>query len=138
VIKQEDYIEKCRRLIEEKLAWGSSEHWQNQDYEQLSERIFEVTNTTLSISTLKRVWGKVQYKSTPNLSTLNALAQFAGYENWRSFVSENVQPPTMPVKNETAIESIPSKHVVSFKGSKVFWMGSMAVFLTLIVLWAFR
>jgi hypothetical protein len=138
VIKQEDYIEKCRRLIEEKLAWGSSEHWQNQDYEQLSERIFEVTNTTLSISTLKRVWGKVQYKSTPNLSTLNALAQFAGYENWRSFVSENVQPPGTPAQKEIQSESIPSRHVVSSKGSKVFWIGSMAVFLTLLLLWAFR
>jgi hypothetical protein len=135
---QEVYIEKCRRLIEEKLAWDSSAYWQNQDYERLSEQIFEATNTTLSISTLKRVWGKVQYNSTPNLSTLNALAQFAGYENWRSFVSENVQTPVTPAQKETASESIPSRHVGSSKGSKIFWIGSMAVFLTLLVLWAFR
>jgi hypothetical protein len=138
MLNQENYIEKCRRLIEEKLAWGSSEYWQNQDYERLSEQIFEVTNITLSISTLKRVWGKVQYKSTPNLSTLNALAQFAGYENWRSFVSENVQPPGTPAQKEIASESIPSKQVVSFKWSKAFWIGSIAVFLSLMVLWAFQ
>lgn len=49
------YIEKCRELIEERLAWGSSEHWQNQDFENLSQKIFEVTEVSLSSSTLKRI-----------------------------------------------------------------------------------
>ena len=78
-------LKKCRELIEEKLAWGSSERWQNQDFETLSERIFEATHTRLSNSTLKRIWGKIPYDSTPNLATLNALAQFIGHENWRAF-----------------------------------------------------
>jgi hypothetical protein len=138
MLNQEDCIEKCRWLIEEKLAWGSSEYWQNQDYERLSERIFEVTNTTLSISTLKRIWGKVQYNSTPNLTTLNALAQFTGYENWRSFVSENVQTAFNIADKEIASEAVPLKKVVPFKWSKVFWIGSIAVFLSLMALWAFH
>jgi hypothetical protein len=78
-------LKKCRELIEEKLTWGSSTRWQNQDFETLSERIFESTHTRLSTSTLKRLWGKIPYDSTPNLATLNALAQFIGHENWRAF-----------------------------------------------------
>ena len=33
----------------------------------------------------KRVWGKVNYNSAPSISTLNTLAQFAGFQNWRDF-----------------------------------------------------
>ncbi|HYG01154.1 MAG TPA: hypothetical protein VD927_01860 [Chryseosolibacter sp.] len=80
-------LEKCRLLIEKKLSWGDSECWQNQDFENLSELILSETKVSLSGSTLKRLWGRVQYTSSPNLTTLNALAQFAGYESWRKFVS---------------------------------------------------
>lgn len=84
-------IAKCKELIEKKIAWGKSEKWQNQDYETLSEKIFEETNVMLSASTLKRIWGKVRYESTPNIATLNVLAQFAGFENWRVFSSKNFE-----------------------------------------------
>ncbi|HZH36610.1 MAG TPA: hypothetical protein VEX65_05010 [Flavisolibacter sp.] len=137
MLNQAYHLGQCRRLIEEKLAWGSSEYWQNQDYERLSERIFEITNTTLSVSTLKRVWGKVHYTSSPNLSTLNALAQFAGYENWRSFVSENVQASVAPAP-ETAGEPVPPKPVATRKWSFAFWAVSIALLLGLVVLWAFQ
>lgn len=79
------YLSQCRSLIEEKLGWGKSADWQNQDFENLSERIFEETKVLLSTSTLKRIWGKVRYQSTPNTATLDGLAQFLGYPNWRAF-----------------------------------------------------
>lgn len=89
---EKHYIEKCRLQIEAKVGWGSSAQWQNQDFEALSERIFKETNVTLSVSTLKRIWGKVRYEGSPNLATLNALAQFVGYENWRAFTFNGVPP----------------------------------------------
>ncbi|HZF66020.1 MAG TPA: hypothetical protein VEZ55_16115, partial [Chitinophagaceae bacterium] len=79
------YIQKCTHQIEESLAWGSSENWQNKDYELLSEQILDKKGIALSVSTLKRLWRKVKYDSTPNSSTLNALARFAGFESWRNF-----------------------------------------------------
>ena len=39
----------------------------------------------MSATTLKRVWGKVNYTNAPSISTLNTLNQFAGYTNWRDF-----------------------------------------------------
>ncbi len=80
------YIDKCKLLIEEKLGWGNNSNWQSKDFENLSEQIFVETNTIISASTLKRIWGKVQYKSKPNISTLDALTRFIGYSNWRDFV----------------------------------------------------
>ncbi|SDC66826.1 hypothetical protein [Niabella drilacis] len=92
----QQFLEKCRKLIEEKLGWGSSNQWQNQDFENLGDRIFEVTGVVLSASTLKRIWGKVQYNSKPNLSTLDALARFAGFANWRTFTASVISPQPEP------------------------------------------
>jgi len=87
-VNPSNHIAKCLTLIESKLGWGDSSHWATQDFISLSEKIFEATGTQLSQTTLKRVWGKVQYDSNPTPTTLNTLASFAGYENWRNFVSE--------------------------------------------------
>jgi len=81
----EPLIAICRKLIEEKLQWGESHSWSSEDFETLSELIFEKTQVRLSLTTLKRIWGKVKYESSPNLATLNALAQFVDYGNWREF-----------------------------------------------------
>ncbi|MEO5891451.1 MAG: hypothetical protein ABIQ31_14460 [Ferruginibacter sp.] len=119
------YIEKCCELIEKELGWGESNSWQNQDFEQLGEKIFQKTNGSLSVSTLKRIWGKVKYNSSPNLATLNTLAQFIGYENWRAFTSNGFQ---------TEIQlGVEIKKDKSFK--KAFWI--LGISLLLISLFAF-
>lgn len=91
-IKEESfYLDRCCNLIEQKLAWGSSDAWTNRDFEKLSEDILDTCGVHLSTSTLKRIWGKVKYESTPALNTLNTLAQYLGKENWRVFKqSENI------------------------------------------------
>ena len=80
-------VNQCLREIEGILMWGTSEDWHNEVFNELSERIQEKTNVLLSPTTLKRVWGKVQYNSAPSITTLNVLAQFAGYDNWRHYKS---------------------------------------------------
>ncbi len=82
-------IRQVKKLFEEKTGWGDSEKWSNQDFLQLSELVRERTGVTISHVTLKRVWGKVKYESLPNTHTLNTLAQFLGYENWRDFSVRN-------------------------------------------------
>src|SRR5688500_5592070 len=125
------YIEKCRKLIEEKLAWGSSETWQSSDFESLSERIFEETNSMISSSTLKRIWGKVRYDSKPNMATLNVLAQFLGFQNWRFFTSSGSQVVTEDTKDREV------KHVLKFS---VKWLltGAIIIILSIVFLSLFQ
>ena len=92
-------IEKCKNLIEEKLGWGDSGRWQTADFENLSSRIFEETQEMISSSTLKRIWGKVRYDSNPNMATLNVMARFGGFENWRAFVASVPQQVTREFKS---------------------------------------
>ena len=86
---EQPHIDLLKQRIEAQMAWGDSAHWTHQDFNELSERIWEGTQTKLSASTLKRLWGKVQYRSQPTTNTLNALAQFVGYEHWRDFVGRH-------------------------------------------------
>lgn len=78
-------IQKCLLEIENKLDWGHPNQWHNDVFIELSEKIQEETNILLSPTTLKRIWGRVNYNNAPSISTLNTLAQFAGYINWRDF-----------------------------------------------------
>lgn len=89
-IETEDLLlQKCRTLIEQKLGWGDAAAWATNDYERLSQKIQEVTNVNLSIATLKRIWGKIRYDSKPTITTLNTLAQYLGFENWRAFTQHH-------------------------------------------------
>jgi hypothetical protein len=107
---QEAAIEQCRALIGESLGWGDAASWTNEDFDTLSESIFDKTGVRLSVSTLKRVWGKVKYDSSPNMATLNALARYAGFEGWRaaaaatSAASADGHPPTVnhPAQSQPA------------------------------------
>lgn len=78
-------LQHCISLIEKQLGWGKSEDWKTSDFELLSEKIFAKTAVNLSVSTLRRLWGKVKYESEPQPTTLNALAKFLGFKNFREF-----------------------------------------------------
>jgi hypothetical protein len=83
--KDELLLDKCRKLIEEKLGWEDGARWSTHDFETLGTRIQEATGVSLSIATLKRIWGKIRYDSKPTPTTLNTLARYVGYEDWRDF-----------------------------------------------------
>ncbi len=102
--KDYDLIRKCLLQIEEKLEWGSSSSWHNEVFIELSKLIQDETNVLLSPTTLKRVWGKVNYDSNPSINTLNTLAQFTGYLNWRDF-KNNIE--SKPNKKKTASFPLP-------------------------------
>src|SRR5689334_21914215 len=126
---EKQQIEKCLRLMEEKLGWGSGSAWQNQEFEALSKAIFKETNVSLSVSTLKRLWGKIRYEGTPNIATLNALAQFVGYQNWRTFTANGNTPS--PNGASSAQEKKPLVLSKSVKGILVVAVAGIAAFLFL-------
>ncbi|MDR6567497.1 hypothetical protein [Chitinophaga ginsengisegetis] len=80
-----NYIRKCLELAEARLNRGDASEWTSYDFEKLSAAIEEATGVILSVTTLKRLWGKLKYTNMPATTTLNTLAQFAGYADWREF-----------------------------------------------------
>jgi hypothetical protein len=71
--------------IEAMFEHGPGANWTNQDFSQLSDNIYNTTGKRLSITTLKRIWGRAETKTNPSLTTLNILSEFAQYQGWREF-----------------------------------------------------
>lgn len=59
------------------------------DFDYLSKDIEHRTGKSIGVSTLKRIWGYVNDSHTPRLSTLNVLAQYAGFKDWEAFSNNN-------------------------------------------------
>jgi len=95
-------------LIEEKLAWGNGEEWSNKDFESLSEQIFRDTKKRLSVTTLKRVWGRAELIANPSIATLDILAEFLGYASWREFArtQDNRPSPKPFLRSKKRIKQI--------------------------------
>ncbi|WP_420385696.1 hypothetical protein [Roseivirga sp.] len=85
----EKEIERLRKAIEKKLGWGAADQWHSSMFNELSEQIFKSTNISLSVTTLKRFFGAVNYTGKPSITTLDAIAQFLDFENWRDFKQQN-------------------------------------------------
>ncbi len=85
MLTDEHLLSKVKQKIEARLGWGNSADWTNQDFVNLSSKFSEEFGLSISHITLKRIWGKVKYAGMPQIYTLNALAEFAGFENWRNF-----------------------------------------------------
>ncbi|MBK0377754.1 hypothetical protein [Mucilaginibacter segetis] len=121
------YINTWRKRAEDQLRWGDSENWSDQDFEKLAEMFLDKTGTMLSITTLKRIWGRVKYDSSPNAATLNTLAKFLGYADWRSFKqSMDAEKPqvaadkTSPQKNYVPV-AMAGVVLLAAIGSLIAW-----------------
>ncbi len=102
MVSEINELQRCKVVIEDKLGWGPADGWQTADFENLSELILNQTGVSLSVSTLRRIWGRTEYNHLPSGTTLNTLARFAGAGDWRAFVKqnktvENVENEVQPV-----------------------------------------
>jgi hypothetical protein len=100
---EQEYIGRCKQLIEEKFHFGNGHgELRQRDLEFLADSIEEKSGIKLSLSTLKRLWKK-DYDKTPHPSTLQALVSVLGYNNWQAFKSQEMPAPatdpTPPVRH---------------------------------------
>jgi len=89
-------------LIEAKLGWGKGENWSNRDFEELSEQIFNDTKKRLSVTTLKRIWGRAERIANPSSGTLDILSEYLGHANWREFVNTYDAPLSVETMTKSA------------------------------------
>ncbi len=85
---EQQHIYVCKKQIEEKFSFGNGKGYTQRDLEILSQRIEEITGVNISLSTLKRLW-KNNYKQSPQLATLNALAAVLNFKDWHEFKLSN-------------------------------------------------
>ena len=56
------------------------------EFNELIVSIFNRTGRNISLSTIKRIWGYIDYGSFPSTTTLNILAQYNGYKDWNTYL----------------------------------------------------
>jgi len=78
-------ISRLQADLIKNLDWGTVDKWHSSMFSELSQKVFESTEVQLSPSTLKRFFGIIKYQGTPSITTLDALSQYLGFENWRDF-----------------------------------------------------
>ncbi|MBN8820966.1 MULTISPECIES: hypothetical protein [unclassified Spirosoma] len=130
---------RCKQLIEQKLDWGAVETWTSTDFENLQQRILDETGVSLSASTLRRIWGRVDYQHLPSTTTLNTLAQFAGYADWRQFVRSqetSVESPSQIAEPTESILAIPMKPSINWR--RLGWMSGVVLVAVLLGVVAFE
>ncbi len=126
----ESALKQLLMIIEEQLDWGPAAEWQSRDFENLNVLILEKTKISLSASTLRRIWGRVEYNHLPSNTTLDTLARFAGYEGWRTFTRK--QPAAEAHLKE--IETAPSKHLAPTRAKdRSGWGLKIALIITAVV-----
>ena len=126
-----EHLQILRNTIESHLKWGRSEDWLNYDFEKLSLEIEFKTKVVLSVSTLKRIWGKVKSSHSPSITTLNTLAQFLDYDDWRTFKQdEGIAKKTADTLKKTLAIGV-STNVK--KANKTLFFTISGVFMVLVV-----
>lgn len=75
-------IKTLQKAIERKFGMRITTE---SDCRNLADRIEDKTGRSLSITTLKRLWGLIDYRFRPAKYTLDTLALFLGYDSWKDF-----------------------------------------------------
>ncbi len=74
------------------------------DFDFLRQSIYARLHIYISQSTLMRLWGYVDEPVAPRISTLNALAQYLGYQSWEDYETHAGEPgmqQSRPVMNRS-------------------------------------
>ena len=86
----DQYINSYKKDLCEEYNLKPIKKWVNKDYLALSQSLSDRLNISISPNTLKRIFGKLNYKEgkfTPQKATLDALAQYLQYKDWNDFES---------------------------------------------------
>jgi hypothetical protein len=85
----ERLIDLCKKQIEQKFSFGNGHDYTQRDLEILCAEIEQKTGVIISLSTIKRLW-KGNYKLSPQIATLNALAVLLDFRDWKDFKLANL------------------------------------------------
>ena len=77
-----EHIEALKQAIEDRFGQSVCSPT---DFSRLSDALLAALGESLSVSTLKRVWGYVAGYASVRTSTLNTLSRYVGCRDWQEF-----------------------------------------------------
>lgn len=93
-----DLLSICLDGVVVKFQHGASQLWTHKTYLSLSEKILQETSINISPSSLKRIFGKVEYEYFPQKHTRDALAIYIGYTHWDDFAQKQERSKNLKLR----------------------------------------
>ena len=78
----EDLKKQCERVFRKGVVSPT-------DFNSLSLAIRKATGRNVSVSTLKRIWGYVEYPHKPSNEILSILSAYVGCRDWHDFINSD-------------------------------------------------
>lgn len=97
ICSMENNVEFLDELKAEVLHLFGEELKSSAAFERFSAAIEQTTGSSLSVFTLKRLFGQMKTDGSPSINTLSILARYAGYAGWGDFVAQHCPS----IKDET-------------------------------------
>ncbi len=85
--ENEEQIQNLCHRVEETSGMSIAK---SKDFERLAMMIYERTGTLLSPTTLKRIWGYLNEKTSTRQSTLDTLARYCGWHDFNEFLKGDI------------------------------------------------
>ena len=106
-VQEKEHLQDCLDFVAARANRHSVADWTDGNFIELSEDIQNETGIIIHRNTLKRLFGKVQTgaETRPQKDTRNALARYAGFEDWGQFVAQNELRKLEIVRFETESET---------------------------------
>jgi hypothetical protein len=89
---EQELVKQCMAELCTKAGFAGPQTLVQRDLEFLSEHIESQTGVLISLSTIRRLLNG-QFSRLPQIATLNAIAQSAGYRHWQDFRLQHVADP---------------------------------------------
>lgn len=112
-----------RELLEERKDWGPIASWRYTEFRQLSEELTDLTGVSVSYMTLIRIFQKEDFKRSPQLATLDALAKYLDFEDWETFCRQQESPAiteSQPVIDQQDLKLDPARRKTQLVGVLIF------------------
>lgn len=90
------------------------------DFDHLAASIYSRLHETVSVSTLKRIYGYVRSDSTPRRSILDVLSRYVGYTDWTAFCRRDNADATVE-SNPIMGEAVSADALCTDDLITVFW-----------------
>lgn len=90
---KDKYVKLLIGDVEERLGRGMLSP---KDFEYLHGIIASELNESVSVSTLKRLWGYSKYLSSPSVSILSILCRLVGYRDWEDYRANREKEDNAP------------------------------------------
>ncbi len=132
------FIKKSIKLIEKKTQWGDYHSWSNYHFNKLCVDIQAKTNDKISVSTLKRYFGKKKTPGknyNPQIFTKDTIARFLDYNNWEDFKTKNQIPEDTDENNRTSAIDNDSSNKKMYRISGISFILILSGFFTGYLLW---